>query len=284
MILPALLALVAISGPALSATADDEPRTVIRQAKAEAGAIRAQAKALTMLAWPDQGRPDPQVAALARAELVDFGSHSMQALRAAMHRVDPLYSADVLTTMIQARRRITENDPPEYISTLEDALWIGSSEARRLAIPELALYRYGPALMACVDTAIEYPGLRKIVIRNLGDFRNHRARFYLEEVLLEGPAELRPLAADSLVRIGGLALVPLHGAALAENPEVRIPAIRALTPAAGVDDLTTLYEYLARFPDDDEILLGEIRSRAELLESVLEQRMDFDSASPSPLD
>jgi hypothetical protein len=277
----AWLVLATAAGAAFSAAGADEARAIVQRAKAEAGSIPAQARSLSLLAWPDEGRPDPQVAALARAELVDFASHGLGALREAMWRVDRIYTADVLTTMMLARRRMTENNPPEYIPALVDAVWLGSSDARRLAIPEVAMHRYGPALMACVDSAIEYPGLQEIVVLSLGEFRDHRARFYLEEVLLQGPAALRPVAAASLTRIGGLAMVPLQGAALSPEPSVRIPAIRALLPASGIDDLTTLYEYLGRFPNDDEVLIEDVRSRAAMLEAALEQRMDFDSATPS---
>lgn len=279
-----LLALIASYGPARCESPASDPAEVVRQAKAAARTIPAQAQALTELAWPLQGRPDPQVAALARSELVDFGEHGIPALRSAISRVSPVYTADVVTTMIQARRRVMGGRPAAYIPGLEDTLWVGSADARRLVIPELSQRRYPPVLMACVDSAIQFPGLRETVIRNLGEFRDHRARFYLEEILLQGPAEFRSLAADSLARIGGLAMVPLHRAALSERPEIRHPAIAALAPKAGIQELTTLYEYMTRFPDDDESLLQEVRSRAMLLESVLEQQMDFDSASPSPLE
>jgi len=276
----ALIVLGLLGGAAQGSLAED-PRAVILRAKAAAGSIPAQGDALARLAWPDSGRPDPQVAVLARAELVEFGQHGLAALRGALLRVDPVFTADVLDTPLEARRRVTEGVPPEYIPALLDAVWVGSADARRIAIPELALYRYGPALLACIDTAIEYPGMRAAVIRTLGDFGDHRARFYLEEALLQGPAELRPLAAASLARIGGLAMLLLHGAALSPDPRIRIDAVRALAPVAGIDDLTTLYEYLDQFPDDDEALRAEVRARCEMLESVLEQRMEYDAASPS---
>lgn len=269
---------------ASAAAQTNDARAVVKRAKAEAGAIPAQAEALARLAWPEEGRSDPQVAALARAELIDFGMHGLKALRSATLRVDPVFSADVIAALIQVRRRAPDSVQAEYVPTLQDVLWLGSPDASRIAIPELALYGYGPALMACVDAAIEHPGLRKLVVRSLGDFRDPRARFYLQEVLLQGPAALRPLAAESLAKIGGQAMLPLHDAALSTDPEIRLHAIRALVPASGIDDLTTLYDYLGRFPDDDETLRGEVQSRCEMLEAALEQRMDLDSASPSPFD
>jgi hypothetical protein len=278
-----MLALLSLSATRPSADVQ-KPRDVVLKAMAEAGDIDAQAEALTRLAWPEQGPPDSQVAALARAELIDFGSYSVSALRSAVLRVDPIYSADVVVTLIQARLRVREGTPAGYVSALEDTLWLGSPDARRVVIPELASHRFTPALMACVDTAIQFPGLQSLVVRSLGEFRDHRARFYLEEVLLEGPEELRSLAAGSLARIGGLALAPLHDAALSPDPGIRLPAIRALTPVSRIDDLTTLYEYLGRFPQDDETLREEVRSRSALLEAALEQRMDIESASPSPFE
>lgn len=277
-----LVALVLLAAAADSRA--EEAQAVISRAKAEAGSIAAQAEALAKLAWPENGRPDPRLAPLARAELVEFGQHGLAALCDMLRRVDPVFSADVLLALTEARRRITEGVPPEYVPGLQEAVWRGSADACRIAVPELALYRSGPALLACIDRAVEEPALRPTVIRALGEWGDHRARFYLEEVLLRGPAELRPLAAASLAKIGGPAMLPLHGAALSPDPGVRTDALRALIPASGIDDLTTLYEYLDRFPDDDEVLRAEARSRCELLESVLEQRLEFDSASPSPFD
>lgn len=276
-----LTVLMVLAAPCLGATDEDDPKTIVNRAKLEAGSIEGQAEALARLAWP-AGPYDPEVAALAREELVQFGEHGLAALRAAAERVDPLYSADVTAALIDARRQVRSGLPPDYLPALEEVVWSGSPDARRLAIPELAKIQYTLATLACIDTAIDYPTLRALVVRSLARFKDEGARFYLEQILLDGPDELREPAARSLAQIGGEAKKPLHLAVLSPDPVVRLPAIRGMIPFLQLDDLNVLYEYVAQFPDDDEEILSEVRAKAQVLEQIFEQELDQESASPSP--
>jgi hypothetical protein len=276
--------LILIAGLVCSTVAaepDDRARKIANEAKAAADSIKGQAAALVSLAWLEKPH-DPEVAAFARAELVAFGAHGLGAMKDVLPRVDPVFAGDVTATLISARRTSMANLPPDYIPALEEAVWTGSPEAQRLAIPELAMHRYGPAVLACIDAALENPANMELVVRSLGTFRSDRARFFLEEVLLDGPDDLRAPAAQSLAAIGGQALTPLRNATRHANPAIRRPAILALIPDSGIDDLTVLYEYMGSFSDDDPRILEAIRDRARLLEALLEQQLDEESASPGP--
>jgi hypothetical protein len=277
LIFGTLLALVV---PGADLAADETSiRRRLDEVKRRADSIPGQAHALAATAWPDEVT-DPELAAAARGDLVDFGQHGFPALLRAMSRVQRRYTGDVTAVLIQARRRNLANLPPAYLPALEDAVWYGSTDARRLAIPELAAYRYGPVLMACIDAALEDPALLPLVVRESARFGDDRARFFLEGVLTEGPDALRPQAAESLAIIGGRAMGPLRDAALAESPLVRRPAIRALLPAARVDDLTVLYEYVARHGEEDAEMVERVREQAQRLEEALERQLDEESASP----
>jgi HEAT repeat protein len=276
-----LIALVLLAVTQVAAAEESEARKIVNRAKAEAGSIEGQAEALARLAWP-AGPYQPDVAALAREELVLFGEHGLAALRAAVERVDPLYSADVTAALIDARRLVRSGIPPDYLPALEEVVWSGSPDARRLAIPELAKVQYTLATLACIDSAIDDPSLRGLVVRSLARFKDEGARFYLEEILLHGPDDLRETAARSLAQIGGEAKQPLHTAVLSPDPVVRLPAIRGMIPFLRMDDLNVLYEYVAQFPDDDEEILAEVRAKAQVLEQIFEQELDRESASPPP--
>ena len=63
---------------------------------------------------------------------------------------------------------------------------------------------------------------------------------------------------------------------------MRHTAIRSLIPVSRVDDLTVLYEYIGRFGDEDEKIEAMVRQHASMLELVLEQQLDEESASPTP--
>ena len=277
----ALLALIPCAAGAVAGLDEERSSQRVEQAKATAGSIPEQALALAALAWPAKPE-DPLVSSIARAELVAFGAHGFPALHRVMTKVDPRYTADVTAALIEARRKDLANIPPNFLPALEDAVWFGSSDARRLAIPELALYQYRPALLACIDAGLEDPALLEPVIRSVARMGDDRARFFLEEVLLGDDPERAALAADALATIGGGALPPLRDAALSDDAARRRIAMQALLPVSSIDDLAVLYEYLGRFPEDDGALIGRVRERAGLLEQVLEERLDYESASPAP--
>lgn len=279
--LPACAALLALVCGAVLAQDAEEAAARLSEAKAKAASIPEQASNLAELAWPATP-DDPLLSSMARAELVGFGAHGFSALHQAMSKVDRLYTGDVAAALIESRRQNLANIPSSFFPALVDAVWYGSTDARRLAIPELALYQYRPALLACIDAGLEDPGLLELVIRSTARMGDDRARFFLEGIMLGKKPGLSALAAESLATIGGRALAPLRDAALSDNPALRQSAVPALLPVSSIDDLAVLYEYLGKFPGDDEAVIERVRVRAELLEKVLEERVDDESASPAP--
>lgn len=257
-----------------------DAREVIERAKLEARSIPRQALALADLVWPREGRPDPDVAPLARAELVEFGQHGIPALRATLRRVDPVWSADITAAVVEASLRVTEGVPIDFVPALEDALWHGSADAKRLAIPELARRRYASALMACADALFDHPEIAPIVIEALGDYGLDKARHTLATALDGSDPEQRALAAAALARIGGRSLETLRDASLSPRVEIRELAIETFLPISGPNDLTALYEYVARYPDDDPELREKVLLRATQLEALLEQQQAAEAATP----
>jgi len=73
-------------------------------------------------------------------------------------------------------------------------------------------------------------------------------------------------------------------AVLSEESATRQAAIIAILPVTGLDDLTTLHEYVYRFPDDETEVLTQVRARAEQLEMLWEKRQDLESTDPTPDD
>jgi hypothetical protein len=157
----ACAALLAVS-PALG-TEPPEAVRIVMKAKADAVAIPAQAEALVRLAWFDE-QENRQVAALARDELVKFGKNGLRALFDSLTEVDIRYTADIVATLIASRKRMITGSPTEYIAALEQAIWFGSVDAKRLAIKEITRFKYSPALLPIMDSALEHPTLTGIVI------------------------------------------------------------------------------------------------------------------------
>ncbi len=253
----------------------------VNRAKDEARSIPKQAEALVRLAWLDDDR-DPRVRALARQQLVDFGRHSTQALYAAIPKVDPALTADVTLTLIESRQKLEASGPHDFIAGLEQAIWFGSVDAKRLAIREIRRFSYTPALLPIIDAAIEYPELAGVAMKSLGEMGDDRARFYLGEQLAGSDRELRLLAAEALADIGGDAVQILREATLSENAGIRHAAIEALLPRTSLNDLTILHEYVYMHPDDDPEMLAKVRDRAMLLESLMDESLEFEAVSPSP--
>jgi HEAT repeat protein len=276
-----VLMLAAVGGA--SAGEEENARAYIERARRSAGSIAEQAKVLARLAWPD-GPRDHLISAIAREDLVKFGDHAVSALYEAAGRVDPVYSADVVEAVIAVYRRQMSDIPPDYFGTLEEALWSGSEDAQRMAIREFALFQHPPVLMACIDAAYEHPALLPEVVRALGEFGDPRARFFLKELLFREPPPLRAAAAESLAAIGGKAMLPLHEGVLSKDVGIRHDSLRALLPRSGVNELAILYEYLSLYPEDDAELAEAVRDRATLLETLMDQRLDYESASPTAHD
>jgi hypothetical protein len=244
--------------------------------------IPAQAQNLIELAWPKEGPADPVLSARARKELVDFGIHAIVPLRANLTRLAPAHQADAVRAFIEARERIPGPTPPDFVPGLEEVLWFGTREAKRIAMREVARYRSPHAVLPIVDSALEDPALLPDAVAALGEIGSARARFFLAQVFHEGQPALREQAASALARIGGSALEPLREALRAPSREERLVAVRALLAVAGEDDLSALYEYLANHPDDDPPTTAAVRTAAERIEQELEARRAAEAASGSP--
>jgi hypothetical protein len=262
------------------ATDDEEAYRIVNEAKAKAGAIPEQARALTLLAWPDGPVADPVVASLARSQIVGFGDHGLSAIVERMKSAPRRYQADIVSALIETRLVVSAGLPPEYLPGLYDAVWFGSMDAKRLAMVEIVRYRFSLATLTMMDAAHEYPLLRPTVIRTLASQGDDRARHFLGEILAEGDPALYPMVAQSLATIGGRAIETLRNATLSPDSALRAAAIDALLPVSGVDDLTILYEYVALFPEDPPGRLDLVLQRAAQLEAIMEARQDLDAASP----
>ena len=237
-----------------------------------------RARALALLAWPDEPLPHT-VSTLARQNLVSFGLENLNAIRYAMTHVLPRYQADAVTAFLESKDRVPTGLPTMYFPALEDVIWFGTPDAKRIAIPEIAKYSYPPALMTIIDAAYEYPELREIVIDALGSYGNPRARYFLEEVLYGGTREERVWAADALVRIGGRGLDVVRDATLSDDRQAREVSAYAWLPVSTVDEVSRLYEYIGGFPNDDPQLIRRLSRRAEQMEQILEDRFRSESAS-----
>jgi len=228
-----------------------------------------QALALARVAWSGE-YTDPAITAAARRELVVSGKNSMRTLRDAVHWVDPLYSADVAATLVQTMSHVDSGQPENYLPGLEELIWFGSVDAKRIAILEITRFRFGPALMTIMDAGHFHPELLETVVWSLGAYGNDRARHFLGKVMRESDDERRRLAARALAQIGRRAKLTLRDAALGDEANLRHEAIRALLPVTDPDDLTALYEFLSRFADDDARVVQRVRDRIGELEEYLD--------------
>ncbi len=268
--------------PALAAGTSD-PQEVINQALTRAVAIPAQAESLCELAWPSDGPGDPLVAAMARQFLVGFGTYGLNALREAMFRVRPEHQADVTATLIDARRSESAGTTPDYLPALEEAIWYGSIEARRLAMAEISKFVFPVAILSTIDAIHENPELMLDGIRTLGQMRNERGRFFLGRTLNHAAPRYKEAAAAALVLLGDSGFQILRNALLSPTGEVREAALVALLPYAATNDLTSLYVYLeAHATTDDVELIERVRERTAELETVLEERQLAEAASADP--
>jgi HEAT repeat protein len=283
MALGSIVAASVVAGSvAAGAEPPRDPRQVLNRAKAEAGSIPGQADALARLAWPADGRSDPLVQAAAREELVGFGDYALPALRKAVKQADPRYRADVTAALIEARRTQRFGDPPDYIPGLEEALWFGSIEARRLAMIELSRYQYPPAVLTIIDAIHLNSELTWTGLRALGRMRDERARHFLRRVLDHGEPRYRRLAAQALGRLGDMGVAWLREGLASEDRGVREAAMAAFLLYAAQDDAAMLREYAARHADDDPELLDRVRDRTYELETLPGGRPFSDAADPSP--
>lgn len=264
------------------APAPDRAREAIVRALAASDEIPEQARNLANLAWP-AGKRDDVVAARARHELAGFGDHAFAALRDALNRVKIADTEQVLTTTLAAQRNARAEAASQYIASVLDALWVGSRAAKLVAIQSLAERNSPLALNPLIDSAIDDPALAPRVVELLGTMRYQQARFYLERVMMEGPPDLRPVAASSLAQIGGAALGPLKNALKAPSRDARLLAARALLPAATDYDVGAIYEYVEKHGDDDPALTQSLKDVATRIERAISAR-DASAAADSPKD
>jgi hypothetical protein len=273
-----LAALVAAGPHPVAQGSVEDAQKIVDRTIIEAGPIPRQAEALVALAFPDE-EIDRTVMLLARKTLVAYGAYAIPSLRRAVTTVRPEHQADVVWTMTRTFLRIDTGLPAEYLIGLEEAAWFGTREARLRAIPELGRHRYRPSLLTIIDAAYEDPEIVPAAIDALAMMGDDRARFFLEEQMLEGDPEVRGLAAAALARIGETALLPLKLAVRSEDPEVRLVAIQALLTVATVDDISTLHEYVYNHPDDDDATVRAVRASAIALEEQLSRQAEADAAS-----
>jgi hypothetical protein len=255
-----------------------EAYIAIDTVKSEAGSVPNQAIALTELAWSaDPG--DPTVIWLARQQLVEFGENGLTALRRAIHTAPKHMQADVVSAIMEARSSVSAGLPQVYLPALEEALWFGSFEARRLVIPELAAHRYRPALITLMDAAIEFPALTDSVTNALAIYGNDKSRHYLLGLMRDGTMEQGLGAADALAQIGGRAMGTLREAVRDESLQVRRVAMDGLLPISSIQDLSLIYDFVAANSDVDPDFMRRVIERAELLEVLLDRQHQAESAT-----
>ena len=256
------------------------PRQVVDQALNDAGAIPLQAQALIELTWPADGPGNPEVAAIARGRLIEYGDYALRPLWEALFHVRPEHHADLTATLIDARRKERSGSPRDFLPALEEIIWYGSIEARRLAIAEISLFVFPPAILSTIDAIHEDPELALHGIRALGRMRNERGRFFLGRALNHAAPRYKVAAASALLRLPDTGMRVLQNAIRSETREVREAALGALLPYVGPDDLTALYEYLdSHATTDDPQLLEAIRVRAQEVEILLEEHQFSEAAS-----
>jgi hypothetical protein len=257
-----------------TAAQTEDPLETVRRVSAEAETIPKQAEALALLAWPTEGETSPAVAAAARDRLSRFGHHALPALRASITRVPPRWTADVTATFIEARWSNPSGEPPDYLPGLVDALWYGSSEARRLAMLEVSRFGFEAAVSPIIDAVHADAALTGVAIFSLGRMGDVRARAFLNQQLLSGAARVRAPAALALAQLGRPGADALLAALRSTDPGVQRAAIEAVLPLMEPTDVTLLYEYVETHPTADPELLQRIRDRASELERTLEQQTD----------
>lgn len=272
------LALAACGSASAGLAPEKAKRVVLDAMAASQGGIPGQAEALVALAWLDQNI-DPAVRKEARDQLAEFGGNALESLMFAMDKVSPEQTAEVVDVVLRAHSSFTGPVHQSFEPALVAAIWVGSREAKQLAIPELTLRRNRHAVLPLIDSAIEDPALVQDVVRALGGIGDDRARFYLEQILNGDDLGLAQDAAVSLARIGGKAITVLHPALRSPHRELRLMAARALVPTATESDLSALYEYLVSHPDDDPQLTEVVRQTTMVIEAGIEARRAAEAAS-----
>jgi hypothetical protein len=268
-----LLLLMIIASPsALPYQSVEEANEIIQIAKAKGDTVHEQALELVTLAWPAPPG-DPVVSALARRELVELGTHSTLALQIALRTIPPLYSADVVACLLENHDNSGGTGISFFEAALYDAVWYGSTEARRLAIAANASLGHKSSLLPMIDAAYEEPILVLAVVKALGDFASDRGRFYLKEVLESGTPEQRLSAAHAMTRIGNKSLELLRESVLSDDQQTRLTALDALLPISSTDDLSIFHEYASKYSSEDPLTWQRLSERVSMLEEIMETQL-----------
>lgn len=267
--------------PGLTASNNETLDDLIRQAMRSGNRdIPGRMRTLAGLAWGEDTESEA-LAFRAREKLIESGHSGMGAITEALTWAEPTRFADIMLTSIETEARFSSGDSPYTGPAIERCLWFGPPDAKRVAMEYLSIRPIGIFLLAVMDSAYDYPELTPAVIDTLALMRDPRARFFLADRLQTGTPAIRRRAAEALAAIGGPAHEYLRAWALSEERELRQVAFRALLPVSTIGDLTTLYEYVALFPDDDPEMLAALRARAERLEEALARQEQLDSATPA---
>lgn len=260
------LALVAwsLTGGAAVESADSAADRVARALEGSGGDIPAQARILSGLAWTDPGVPDA-VRVEARTKLVQYGELGIPAIREVL-RTSVAASADATAALLEARKVVPSGIPVEFLPALDEALWFGSEEAKRLVIPYLASSSTLLNVLPMIDAAEEYPGLKPMVVHAVGVSGNPRGRFWLDGLLHGSDPELRSGAAEALTKLGNEGFGVLRAALEDSSAAVRRAAMEALLPLSSPAELPDLNRFLETYGSADPELAAAVRTRISELE------------------
>jgi hypothetical protein len=272
-----LLVLAAVT--AFPAWADGHHDAEIRKALAGTDKIDDRATALARLAWGEDTASEG-LAQRARVLLVESGRQGMGAITEALNWADRKRFADIMLAGIQAEQNFSSGDSPHTVPAIDRCIWFGPPDAKRLAMEYMTVRPVRILLLPVIDVAYEYPEMLPVVIDTLALMNDSRARFFLADQLQNGTPPIRRRAAEALATIGGRAREYLRAWALSDDPELRQVSFRALLPVSGAGDLTTLYEYMTLFPDDDPETLEALRARAQLIEEALARQEELEGEAP----
>ena len=279
-----ILALLILSCGVTAMAAEEaaDPEQVVRQAiSAHSRNADGQVAALADLIWPENNA-DPAVQAVARQHLVGYGKNAFPSLRRKVSTIPMEYRADLVNAAREAYELVIGGRPPEYLTSMYDAIWFGERNARLAAIPEVIRFNYHRALLPLIDAAHEDEVLVPVIIETVASLQDERARFWLGSLVSEPGNPHQQAAAAALARIGKRALVPLRDCLTSEDRATREYAGLALAASASSAELTFVYDYLEQYPEDDAAVLDGLRRRAQLIERALQDLDEELSESGEP--
>ncbi len=251
----------------------------LREAMRDQRDVPGRTRALARLAWAEDTETEA-LAYHARKRLIEAAAQGMEAMTHALSWAETSRFADIMLASIEAEQNMTMGTSPHTIGAIDRCIWFGSPDAKRLAMVYMTRRPVHLLLLPVMDVAYEHPQLTPVVIDTLALMKDPKARFFLADQMQTGSPAIRKRAAEALSKIGGRGLEYLRAWALSEDPEMRRVALEALLPTAKVGDLTTLYEYLTLFPEDDPEVMAKLRARAELLEQAILIQEEMDARTP----